>query len=476
MSFYDFRSVAETARVIHRMKRPQHTIAGCLAGTMSDQWPIIHFFYSPSSSIRLSDEDLREVFFHLTDAYPSEIEENPDLIYSLSSLSQTDKTTTTVGRVSQIISNVLSDTRSNEERALILRPLFSRINEIEMRSVIRRLSLQPTIAKRSWVISGLAIANKMSLSIMKRACLITGLKQVSHLCSIRDYDAIIEAQQPRINNGIIIPSPISKRIEDVRFSKCFVDSPQGEFITIHKADEMITLFDSAGHLIEESVISDTMAVWSVPLTILPNGVYLGEYADGREMEILILDCYTLSPDLSYLERRQTIPKIVLKEMEQVPFPKGANQTQKNALMLWNTSSLLTYENTQDEVVLVNPNPNQCVFRILNGIWGEVIENGGVRLAKWRIGAVDGDDYLPVGVVEASVDLSKKLNKYCEESSAYEGENVAISSPVFVNVEVVASGFGVLGGYVQGQITSVAHSAGKRDVVRVEQLDFLSEEE
>ena len=129
-----------------------------------------------------------------------------------------------------------------------------------------------------------------------------------------------------------------------------------------------------------------------------------------------------------------------------------------------------------KVVLVNPNPNQCVFRILNGIWGEVIENGGVRLAKWRIGAVDGDDYLPVGIVEASVDLSKTLNKYCENSSAYEGENVAISSPVFVNVEVIASGFGVLGGYVQGQITSVAHSAGKRDVVRVEQLDFLSEEE
>ena len=93
MSFYDFRVVAETSRILHKMKRPQRTLSGCLAGTMADQWPVVHFFYSPSSPVRLSDEDLREIFFHLTDAYPSEIEDNPDLIMALSRLSQADKTT-----------------------------------------------------------------------------------------------------------------------------------------------------------------------------------------------------------------------------------------------------------------------------------------------------------------------------------------------------------------------------------------------
>ncbi len=476
LSFYDFRVVAETSRILHKMKRPQRTLSGCLAGTMADQWPVVHFFYSPSSPVRLSDEDLREIFFHLTDAYPSEIEDNPDLIMALSRLSQADKTTVTLGRVSQVIEQILSNDRDNEQRAMILQPLYSRINEVDMRSVIRRLSFFPTVAKRTWIISALAIANDVPFSVMRRSCLITGLNQVAHLCSIKDYDAIIEAQTPRINNGIIIPTPLSKKIDAVRFSKCLVDSPQGEFITVHKSVESITIFDSAGHVVEETVISsDIMPMWSIPLTVLPNGVYLAEYADGREMEVLILDCYTAAPDLSLIERREQIPNIILKPMQEVPFPKAAKQNNKNALLLWNPSSLLTYENTQDEVVLIDHNTNLCVFRVLSGIWGEVVENGGIRLAKWRIGAVDADDYMPVGVVEASVDLSKELTKYCEDSSAYEGENVALKTPVFVEVDVISSGFGVLGGYVQGQITSIARSAGKRNVVRVEQLDFLNQD-
>ena len=51
----------------------------------------------------------------------------------------------------------------------------------------------------------------------------------------------------------------------------------------------------------------------------------------------------------------------------------------------------------------------------------------------------------------------------------------MKTPVFVEVDVISSGFGVLGGYVQGRITSVAHTAGKRNVVRVEQLDFLNQD-
>ena len=48
------------------------------------------------------------------------------------------------------------------------------------------------------------------------------------------------------------------------------------------------------------------------------------------------------------------------------------------------------------------------------------------------------------------------------------------SPVFVNVDVISAGWGEFGGYVQGEIVSVAENAGKGKVVRVEQLDFLSD--
>ncbi len=46
--------------------------------------------------------------------------------------------------------------------------------------------------------------------------------------------------------------------------------------------------------------------------------------------------------------------------------------------------------------------------------------------------------------------------------------------MFVNVDVISAGWGEFGGYVQGEIVSVAENAGKGKVVRVEQLDFLSD--
>ena len=49
-------------------------------------------------------------------------------------------------------------------------------------------------------------------------------------------------------------------------------------MTLHKSKESITLFDSAGHQFEQSVVGEEMFGWAVPFTVLDDGIYLVEYA------------------------------------------------------------------------------------------------------------------------------------------------------------------------------------------------------
>lgn len=470
-----FRLVAETARVLPKLRHPHNAIAGCIANSNSEQWELIHFFYSPASSVRLSDEDFREIFFNLTDAYPEEVDENPDLVLLISSLSQAESTTMNLATVSRIIERVLSKDQTNEGRALLLRPCFARITSTDLRILFRRLSVVSSLCKRIHIIKALSIANEFPFTQMRRACLITGFRQVAKLCSLRDYDALFEAQAPRVNQGLIIPTPITSTIESINFSKCYSCSPEGVFMTLHKSKESITLFDSAGHQFEQAVVDEDMFGWAVPFTALDDGIYLVEYAYGRDLEVMVIDSYNQT-EQTFEQRRKAIPQMLVKPMEQHPFPSAAATAKSNdkAVLIWSAHALLSYENTKDEVVLVDKQENQCVFVVLGGVWGEVVENSGVSLSKWILGAVDGDDYLEVGIVEASVDTSKRLRSFCESSSAYEGEKVLMKSPVFVNVDVISAGWGEFGGYVQGEIVSVAENAGKGKVVRVEQLDFLSD--
>ena len=91
-----YRSLAESWRVMseYRVRNRGEIVANCIRASMQDAWSIISFFY-PKDGIgnRLSDEDFREIFYLLTDAYPDEIESNPDPIDLLVSLSETEVTT-----------------------------------------------------------------------------------------------------------------------------------------------------------------------------------------------------------------------------------------------------------------------------------------------------------------------------------------------------------------------------------------------
>ena len=87
-----YRSLAETWRVmtLYRLRNRAEMVANNIRAETTDPWSVISFFY-PKNGVgnRLSDEDFREIYFLLTDAYPEEVESNPDPIDLLTSLSET---------------------------------------------------------------------------------------------------------------------------------------------------------------------------------------------------------------------------------------------------------------------------------------------------------------------------------------------------------------------------------------------------
>ena len=140
-----FRSLAESSRVMTSMK-PERIIANCLSGNKSNQYMVVYYFYSPESNTRLSDEDFREIFFHLTDAHCDEVDDDPDPIHLISQLSQTDSTTMNAGRVVSILKSVL-ECNDNEDRAKLMVPLFTRLCSRDIHPLLMRMSVRAGIVR-----------------------------------------------------------------------------------------------------------------------------------------------------------------------------------------------------------------------------------------------------------------------------------------------------------------------------------------
>jgi hypothetical protein len=475
-----FRMVAEVLRVAPSSRRRGNMVAGCFANSRFDLWPMAHLLYSPTSPYRLSNEDLREVFFILTGAYPEEVSDAPDLVDCLASLSESPRTTITTGRVSRIVEDILKEERTNEERAMLLRPLFNRVEKRDMAPLIVRLSHHPTVFRRGEIIAGLTrhSAGQVNRTSMRRAVLLRGLREVCGFASKADWEGILESQQPVNGRGIAVVPPIVKDLAEVQFNKCLFAHPEGEWMTLHIKEGNATLFDSAGTVAEEVSFDQDPPGWFVPLSVLEAGVYLVEYAWGRDIEVMVIDRWApVGPsERSFSVRRESIPTLIRKPMTPLATSAKVSEfiTGKTPVLMWSSFADLSYENTPEEVVLVNGQPNRCIFRVDGGVWAERSLGEGLRLCKWRIAAVDGDDYLVVGTLDAEHDMSKRLTKSCEQSLPVEGEFAPMATPVFVEVDVFGAGWGEIGPYVQGRITRVVGSVGKGDVVRVEQIDLLTD--
>ena len=472
MSLFElpFRSLSEGCRVMKSMD-PARVIRNCLVSSQKNQWPVVFFFYSPASPKRLDDEDFREIFYHLTDAHVEEVDENPDPIFLLANLSESQNTTANAQHVINIIMNVLN-TEDNEARAYLIRPLFNRIASRDLRHVFLRMSVRGSMVRRRHIALALASANGTLFYQVKRATLLVGLERT---CAILSRgDKLWSVIQPKIGVGIVIPSPTYyDSVESIPFSKCYMEYPEGEWMSLHvlvNGDRY--LFDSAGGEID---IEDSTLEY---LINIPDGIYLVEYASGREIEIMIVDIlFDGSADFTYERRRNLmlkLPKWLVKNTVYLKDPTEAIQhiDKDGTVLLWNREGIHTFENTHYEMVLLSLNKKKKnVFRVVGGKWVETVA-GAPTLGKWRIAARDGSSYYPVGLVEADSMVEKRLKEVCSSTKPYLGDEVNITIPFFVEVDIIAAGWGDYGPYVHGRISSVASQAGLKDCIAVDEIEIL----
>ena len=466
-----FRSLAESSRVMHSIK-PERIITNCLNACKSNQYPIVYYFYPPESDTRLSDEDFREIFYFLTDAHIEEVDDDPDPIHLLSKLSEVMDTTMNAGRALSILKSVLDSSIDNEQRAVLMRPLFGRINSRDLHPLIMRMSVRGGVVRRRNIIAALAWTNGKLFYQIKRASYLVGLERT---CSVLSTGGELwPLIQPKKGIGMVIPSPSYRDSpNEIKFSKCYMEYPEGEWMSLHIMKDRVMLFDSSGKE-KDIVVFDYQD--------FPEGIYLVEYASGRDVEMMVCDIlFDGSADFSYEQRREvmenTLPKWAIKKVKRLNDPTDAAQhiSEDRAVILWNAEGIHTFENTHYEMVILSAKKKkQPIFKIVSGRWVESIHGSQSSLVgKWRIAARDGDTYYPVGLIESEPHVAKRLKSFVDGGAQWRlNDEFKFDRPVFVEVEVNAGGWGDYGPYIHGRIVGLASEAGRKDCIGIEEIDLI----
>lgn len=466
----NYHIFAETMRVCKVLPFKYHLIKNLLLSGSLNQWKIIYLSHSATTKNRLSDEDLREIYFLLTDLYPEEVEQNPNPIKLLSELSNAKKTVAIVDRVYEITKNVLEKCEDNEQRANIIRPVFSRIDSPDLVCFFERLSNREGTIKYHDVSKALAHANGELLRHVKKASYLIGMEKVCD--RLARQESIHDVLKPAIGRPLIIPSPTIAKVEDIPFGRSFLEIPEGDRMTLHILDDDdFKLFNTTGeeHQVEEELTN--------MIQDMKKGIYLIEYASGRDVEIMFVDLLTPSVEtMPFSQRRKEIgcPDWLLKPMTEIEDASYYLEKvgSKQPVVVWNANGILTYESSMFETVLLNMvHAQKFVFMVVGGVYVKETPQSRPKLSKWRIAVRDGDSHYSVGLVD--IDPTLSLMRFVNPHKVAEGEEVSMNSPVFVNVKVISSGWGDYGAYVQGVITSVASQSGLTDCVSINEIEVLT---
>ena len=242
-------------------------------------------------------------------------------------------------------------------------------------------------------------------------------------------------------------------------------------MTLHVLKDAVMLYNSTGEEmeLEADVVNMTQSAE------LKQGIYLVEYASGRDLEMMIIDLLTPSDEtMPFEKRREQISSWLLKPMTMIEDACYYMETvgTKQPVVLWNANGILTYESSIYESVLMNiQEAHKSVFKVVGGLYVKETPQSKPALKKWRVAVVDGDSYYPVGLVD--IDPMLSLTRFTNPHKIVEGEEVSMNTPLFVNVKVIASGWGDYGAYIQGMITSVASRAGRNDCVSIDEIEALT---
>ena len=117
---------------------------------------------------RLTDEDLREIFYLLTDVYPEEVEDDPDLVQIISNLSRVNETKSPFSRIHSLMKGIL-DADDNRIRAMQMRSVLTRLTARDAYWVILRLQRKANPFKRRDVIMALANVFNLPTTRLQRA-------------------------------------------------------------------------------------------------------------------------------------------------------------------------------------------------------------------------------------------------------------------------------------------------------------------
>lgn len=465
-----YRSLAESWRVMtaYRLRNRAEIVANNIRANMDDPWTVVSFFY-PVDGItkRLSDEDFREIFFLLTDAYPEEINDNPDPIHILTSLSETEITKATGHAVVNRIHSIL-DAPDNETRAWLIRSLFERINQRDLHPFFMRLSVRASPIRRRDVVAALGLAYDHPYHHMRSSVNLLGLRPTVRNLSLGTFD--FAKVRPIRGVPIVLPSPVLVQSPDaVVFGKCFVEMVEGTWVTIHHDSKKTVGFTASGGELPDD--DGWLARWAKSAE-LQEGIWLCDYAEHRDVPLLLVDSLTPSDShATFMRRRPVSVPWAVKPMQLIDSPMMLHEMNIDLpFVLHNSSGILTYENTIEERVLLNPVKKERVVRVLSGRI-TASASGGSPVMVWKLGVRDGFDYYPVCEVSTNLDFKQ----YCAPYKVLEGEAVKVDTPLFVNVEVLASGWGDIGAYMNCRITGIAHSAGLADCIGVEELGYVDTE-
>jgi len=472
----NFTHIAACCRQAYNgVRRPYIVAESAFAMTPKEIPELIDFFYEDSRLDRkLTDEDLREIFYHLTDLYPEEAVAEPDTVELLSKLVTTgNETKMTFGFAYQRMQDILN-ADSNQVRAMIMRIVLKRTHPRDAYWFILRLTRTANPFKRRDILTALAKQYNIPVQRLMKESMFSSLKAVAEKV-LAGADMI---GVPRIGDSMILPLPRRHKGEDLPFTTANAELEviRGERLTLHVGESIGSmLYDPHGVEVEE-VDSTQLA------SCLEEGIYVVEHTPQDDFPLKVCDILTLegqeAHDWDRRKRRQYIQDevsdLLIKETQSVDNMKQVKKlAPKNGVcFIHNPASNLSYTSDNKEVVLFSTKHNGEIFRVVAGVWQHEPARGLV-LNGWCVAARDGiDGYYEVGTITAEHHIEKRLARMTGEAKAVEGSRVDMKAPTFVEVEIHFADYDDRGIHIQGVITDLAPTAGLSDVVPVEDVEYL----
>jgi len=473
-----YRSLAESWRVMatYKLRNRSEIVANNIRAAADDPWTVVSFFYPRSlSSNRLSDEDFREIYFLLTDAYPSEITSDADPINQLTLLSETEITSGSAKSVTDRISKIL-DSDDNEVRSWLIRPLFARINARDLHPLFMRLSVRSAPVRRRDVISALALSYEQPYHHVRTSVNLLGLRNTLNDLALSSFD--YTQIRPMVGEAMVIPTPtLVESSNVVAFTKCLLETVEGAWVSIHGKENSTTGFTASGNELPDD--DDWIHNWAKAID-LPNGIYLCDYAEMRDNPLLLIDWLDpTDPQMTFAKRRerfQGMPEWAIKPMVALERPYHSEKYQETGhpFLIRNARGILTYQNTVEEVVLLNPVSKYRTMRVLSGRVHQNLAQGDQMFVLWKLGVRDGYDYFPIVEMHSGDLADKDFARFCSPWKWIPGEAIKLETPLFVKVDVMTSGWGEIGAYVNGKIIEFDEGAGIADTMGVEEIGYVGD--